>query len=454
MRAVANILLLADTGHVATAVSDHIQAIVQDSPFNWVVENPLLCKVLHKIDLSQFDAIGIHYSLRPHLNYYLPAPLKKAIAQFKGSKFIFLQDEHRYGNDTIATLKSLQIDLMFTLVTPPYYEKAYPSAQLPNLKKITVLTAYAPSSLKDTNPIPMRNRTLDIFYRSREVPYWLGELAHEKIKIADGIQQRASQYQLNIDVSVKESDRIYGEQWIQKICSSRAVLGTESGTSIWDATGEIEDEVKKFLNKNPKASFEETQKIILQPYEGKIYYATLSPRVFEAAALRTAMILFPGYYNGIMEANVHYIPLNKDFSNFAEVVEKLKDDNYLEMMIERTYQDLIASGRYDQSLLAKTVTEQLSLLLAKTSPFHCTSSRGLSAGSMSLQEKLNSLKKKYRFRNFIYCSIAETNFIIANFFMLLFDKQYTGRDKAKTLWNGAKRYLTYITTRVFRQNSI
>jgi hypothetical protein len=439
----SNILLLADTGHVASAVSDHIRAITQNSPFHWVVENPLLQKTLHKVDLASFDAIGIHYSLKAHLNYYLPTKLRHAIQHFNGVKFMFLQDEHRFGDSNIATLQTLNIHLLFTLVTPPYYENAYPAAQLPHLKKVTVLTAYAPSSLKTIAPIPIADRTLDIFYRSREFPFWLGELAQERIIIADEVQQRAKAFNLRTNISVKETDRIYGNAWIQTVRSSRAVLGTESGASVWDKTGNIEQEVKAYLQKNPNAPFKVVQIAVLQPYEGKIFYATISPRVFEAAALRTAMILFPGYYNGILLPDVHYIPLNKDFSNFDDVVKKLKNDSYLENMVEKTYQDLIASGQYDQSLLASTVTDELALLLAtpareslKKETFH------------DVQSKIDVIKKRYRYRNIFYCFLAESQFIVTTFLALVFDKQHTGKDKVDVLWHGAKRYITYITARV------
>ena len=53
---------------------------------------------------------------------------------------------------------------------------------------------------------------------------------------------------------------------------------------------------------------------LLAQYDGKgVYYLTMSPRVFEAAAVRSCQILFEGRYSGILEPMVHYIPLKKDF---------------------------------------------------------------------------------------------------------------------------------------------
>jgi hypothetical protein len=72
----------------------------------------------------------------------------------------------------------------------------------------------------------------------------------------------------------------------------------------------------------------------------------ISPRVFEAIALRTALVLFPGEYAGALEPERHYIPLQKDFSNFAEVVERLRDTAALERLTGVAFDEIIGSERY------------------------------------------------------------------------------------------------------------
>ena len=68
------------------------------------------------------------------------------------------------------------------------------------------------------------------------------------------------------------------------------------------------------------------------------------------------MVLFPGEYAGILEPWKHYIPLAKDFSNFAEVAAKIKDDDYLQAVVDRNYNDLIASGKYSYQTLSRSST--------------------------------------------------------------------------------------------------
>ena len=100
------ILFLADTTHPAQAVHDHIQAVTSAEQFNWHVINPLVIKVIDKLDLSCFDAIGLHYSVKLYTNYYLSAQLKRKIADYAGIKFLFLQDEYQRVNQMQARLRS------------------------------------------------------------------------------------------------------------------------------------------------------------------------------------------------------------------------------------------------------------------------------------------------------------------------------------------------------------
>src|SRR3989338_4677851 len=72
----------------------------------------------------------------------------------------------------------------------------------------------------------------------------------------------------------------------------------------------------------------------------------ISPRCFEAIALKTAMILYEGEYSGILKPWRHFIPLRKDFSNIKDVVLHLKDTGRLQEMADRTYQEIALNPLY------------------------------------------------------------------------------------------------------------
>ena len=91
------------------------------------------------------------------------------------------------------------------------------------------MAGYAPKPLPNPVFVPLSERPLDLFYRSRVCPLCAGRLGYEKSLIAKEIASRAPAYGLKVDVSVREEDRIYGANWIKALSSCRATLGSESG---------------------------------------------------------------------------------------------------------------------------------------------------------------------------------------------------------------------------------
>jgi hypothetical protein len=124
------------------------------------------------------------------------------------------------------------------------------------------------------------------------------------------------------------------------------MLGVESGSSVFDFDGSLQRKVDDYVAKHPDASFEEVQRMFLAPYEGRIRQNQISPRCFEAAALRTAMVLYEGEYSGILQPGRHFVPLRKDFANFPEVVERLRDTAGLQRIVDCTYEEVARNEAY------------------------------------------------------------------------------------------------------------
>lgn len=438
-----NILLLANNRHITGAVIDHIQAITSSTEHQWFIENPLICKTLHKIDLTIFDAIGFHYSIRPHLPYYVSNALYKKIKAYQGFKFQFIQDEYKHVNLTKHTILDLGIQLLFTLVKPSLIETAYPASELPHTKKITILTGYTPKHLESIESPLIKDRPIDIFYRSRHYDFWLGKLSQERNIIAKETILRSKQYGLSIDISLSEDERVYGTHWYDKHRQSKAVLATESGASIWDFTGQIERQVKCLLRNNPHLNFDDVYKNILVKHEGNIMYNACSPRIFEAIALRTALVMFPGEYSNVCEPDKHYISLEKDFSNFPDVVKKLKDNDYLQSLVDFAHEDIIASGRFAQSELTNLVNNEIKLSLEDR--FKNADLHPLCPNIISNTIKENT--SKHKLLNTFYISMSELVFSFQNVISILYDPRYTFQQKWCHLIKGINRYFTYVIPR-------
>jgi len=340
------VLLLADDAHAAGTLIDHIQAFDTHSRHRWHVANPVGRRYVEWLDFGRFDAIAIHYSVCVLFDHYVSSRLREKIARFPGPKIQFIQDEYRWVRRISDVIANLGVDTLFSLVNPDLLDRAYSHPRLAKVRKVSTLAGFVSEKLATRSVPRITERRVDIAYRGRRLPYWMGTLSQDKIRIATGVLAKASEYGLAVDISVEESARLYGKSWLDFLSSAKAVLGTEGGASIWDSDGKAEAAARQYLESRPHASFEEVHDAVLVGYEGDLLYNTMSPRLFEAIALRTALVMFPGWYDGIVEADRHYIPLEKDFSNFPDVVQKLSDDQYLQALVDRTFEDVVQSRRY------------------------------------------------------------------------------------------------------------
>ncbi|GGI80151.1 hypothetical protein [Legionella impletisoli] len=436
-----NILFLADTAHHTSAVTDHITAITSSKSIHWHVLNPLINRTIDKLDLSNFDAIGIHYSIKPYNNYYLSVALKQKISNYTGVKFLFLQDEYQKVNLVQDYLFELGFHLLFTLVNPKIMDLAYPDPRLSSLKKVTVLTGYVQEYMKHIDAPLVKDRPIDVSYRGRRCEFWLGKLAYEKEWIANEFKRRVGVRQLTLDISIDEADRVYGEAWLQLLKNSKAVLGTESGSSIWDFDDSIRKLTNRYLKKIRTENFDLVYENVLKPYDGNILYNAVSPRVFEAAATRTPMIMFPGEYSGVCKPGEHYIVLEKDFSNLEDVLEKISDNDYLQELADRTYSDLIESDLYSQYAFSQLVEREILSLVKQ--PNHHKEVPDISA-------EIDKTLKQYRQLNRMRCFYTELGFIVVNFIQLLFDPKYPFIKKLQVLIKSLNRYLAYLLPRLLK----
>lgn len=344
----------------AATVTEYLDALHRFSKHR-VFEVSMLNHFPAKLDLGRFDAVIIHYSLSigPLINHYLGPHLIARLKQYRGLKAAFLQDEYREIETYWRHCNELGLDVLFSCVPDDEISKVYPADKVPGLRVVNVLTGYVPEALMNYPSPPIAERRIDVGYRSRKMPYWLGRLGYEKTFISEEFARRCAPHGMRLDLSTEEGERLYGEAWTQFIASCRAVIGAESGASIIDFDGQLERRVDDYCARNPKAGFEQVFDLFLAPYEGSLRLNQISPRCFEAAALRTPMILFEGDYSGILERNRHFIPLKKDFSNFEEVLHKLSDDDELQAMADRTYAEVAANPHYQYSAFIEIVDRVL-----------------------------------------------------------------------------------------------
>lgn len=349
LRPALNVLMLYDdrSAHVST-VAEHLEGFRRHSRhrFFFLPATEFVGLADAKdaaLDLSFYDALIIHYSVRVSVRGHLSSGIAAAVAAYRGPKLLFVQDEYDTVETTRRWMERLGIDALFTTVPPEGLDFVYPRARFAKVDFIPTLTGYVPEDPSiDAFARPMAERELRIAYRGRSLSHHYGALAREKYSIGVDVRRLAEARGLAVDIEVDEGRRIYGSDWYRFIGSARATLGTESGSNVFDIDGTL----AKLADEHKDLRYEAFTERYLREHEGLVRMNQVSPKIFEAIRLRTALVLFEGDYSGVVRAGEHYIPLAKDYSNIDEVFARLEDVAFLETMTRRAYDDVIATGRY------------------------------------------------------------------------------------------------------------
>lgn len=351
-----SVLLICDKfRHGAYTIHDHIQAIANSKHRPYVLDTRP--DFPNWVNINSYDVLIIHYTHVMCYESYISSEMRRAIKNFSGLKICFIQDEYRFVNDTVNIIKFLDIHVVFTCIQNSEIEKVYSPQILKSVRFVNVLTGYTPSYLLKMKTPPYESRPIDVCYRGREIPAWLGELGQEKMNIAKQFLKDAQRYQLKTDIEYHENARLYRNKWIQFLSNSKACLGVESGASVFDFDSQIERKVRAHLEKDPGASFKTLQSLYFKDHEGRIKLNQISPRCFEAAALKTLMILYEGEYSKILVPWRHYVPLKKDHSNMRDVVEAMRDASLAKKIISQAYQEISLNPCYSYIQLTKVLDE-------------------------------------------------------------------------------------------------
>lgn len=352
----------------AATVLDHIEAIRRWSRYD-VFVLPNFGDLPDELDLAAFDGLVVHYNVVMSNPEYLSPLARWRISQFDGVKGAFIQDEYRFVNRTTRALRTLGINVLFTCVPEDQVHLVYPAERLPDMRRsVTVLTGYVPEPLLSQPIRPYHERVVDVSYRGRRLPAWMGRLAQEKSAIADRFAADAPAHGLAVDISCREEDRLYGQAWVDFLSRSKAMLGVESGAGVFDFDGSIEPTVNQYVADHPDASFEEVDHRFLTDVDGRIRLNQISPRCFEAAALGTLMVLYPGDYSGVLEPWRHYVLLEKDHSNMDEVVRAIRDPETWERITKQAREEVALNPKYGFRAMVEAVDDGLDLKVTPREP--------------------------------------------------------------------------------------
>lgn len=290
----------------------------------------------NEINIKNYDHIIYFYDINYHLLNKTPVFLLN-ILRDKNNIFI-CQDEYLNTDIKSKILKEFNSKICFVNVN----EKDAPLIfNNKNTKFINVLPGYIPNI--NYERISIYKRTTDIFYRATPLGYIFGDLGQEKVNIGKVMKKYGLQNNLIVNIEWEMDKKIYGEEWYDRLLNSKTTLATECGCKVFNQKPR-NIEIQKILEKNSEYTYEQAKKDFkIEPvYES----CQVSPKMFEAIKLGTVLIMYEGEYKGIFKPNIHYIELKKDHSNIEDVIEKIKDDEYLQQMANVAYTDIVENSNY------------------------------------------------------------------------------------------------------------
>tara|TARA_B110000046_G_C13021937_1_gene411717 strand:+ start:703 stop:1980 length:1278 start_codon:yes stop_codon:yes gene_type:complete len=318
-------------------------------------------------------------------------------------KCIMPQDEWIHTDVLNDFIQAIDINVIFTVAPESEWNKIYNTNKAGELKFLQILTGYIPNRLlKKSEQFKHVEKVYDIGYRAFRSPPWLGRRGYLKTKVADVFLANSKGLKLNISINGK--DTILGDKWYDFLASCKYFIGVEGGSTVLDPKGEIWAKGIAFEKENPNASFEDFEENCFKGLDETLNLIVISPRHLEACLTRTCQVLINGDYNGILQPDIHYISLNKDFSNLDEVLEKIKDDKLRNEIVENASNDLVSNGKY-------TYKDQAITLI-----------------TFLLNEFNLNLKKRWDFKIKFFLLINRIHEVLRW-------KQYAGWNHSKGFWN-------------------
>jgi hypothetical protein len=265
------------------------------------------------------------------------------------------QDDFLRSDLVADVMEELGVDHVFTPVPPSEHEKVYGRMDLDRVRFHVALTGYLDdeevarmvriADEVDSDPTHP-GRDIDVGYRAWHAAKWLGRHGQLKTEIARVFAEQGPQHGLNVDISTRDEDTLYGDDRSRFQARSKYTIGVEGGASILDRDGSLRVQVYEYELDHPDATFAEVEAACFPGRDGELKLFAISPRHLEACVSRTCQVLVRGDYNGVLEADRHYIPLEPDFSNLDEVLETLRRDDRREAITQAAFADVVEGGQW------------------------------------------------------------------------------------------------------------
>ena len=355
------VLLVFPLDNLSTTTSDHINALKK-----YVRGEITVCAIRRgeiPIDLRSFDTLIIHHSavIYPYRNMHVgfSDEALKALKRFPGIKLAFAQDEYRSVAERRSFFNDIEINHLFSLSSPSGYEVIYGPPKDRTYSISTVLPGYISNHMMQWNSSSFKERPIDVGYRGRILPEWMGDVSNLKSGIVDLIEREIQSRKISVstDLSVSERDRFYGNSWKKFLNSTKSQIVTSSGSSMLDIDG-------RFV----ESHFGKARITINTEAPIRFDHHAMSPRILDYAVSGNLIIRIHGHdYGGVLNEE-NSIRLYEDASNFEDVISQInQEDKYLSL-INSSKKNIVFNENFHFSTLGNEVNKQLGMFVKTNKP--------------------------------------------------------------------------------------
>jgi len=304
---------------------------------------------------GRYDAVVLLHSVYSN-SCHLSERLVETLHKSSKPKAVFMGNEYKLMPEKLKLWEKIGVSLLVSQSDSPEIHSLY-------RQRLGCSVISMPNTGLDTElfhpAVPYSERPVDIGFRGRNGPFYLGH--NERQEIVDYFLEHGPSAGLTLDISMDPQKLLTEKAWAEFLNRCKGQLGVEAGTSYFELTDEIRRRVNEYTGRNPQATFQDVFERFFAHYPNPLSGRMIASRHIEAAGTKTVQILFEGHYNGYLKPDLHYIPLKKDFSNFAEAIEKFRDREHCRRLTENAY-DLVLGELTIEKLLERFYQALLPLL--------------------------------------------------------------------------------------------
>lgn len=369
-----NILVLhrlGDPSRHLEFLREHVYALQTSHPEHTYVYHDVSLPVPGYIKEAPFEAIILDVTLlcaRWDSSRFFDRVMQDCdfVRESRAVKLAFPQDEYDCNEILDEWMVDWDVDIVFSVIASNW-DVLYP--QFHRRGRIELgFTGYVDDALLELDPRPFAERSIDVGYRARKLLPYFGRIGQIKWTIGRDVERLAQAAGLRTDIRLGESGTLFGRAWRDFLNDSKFTLGANSGSSMLDPRGEIQERVRKYVLDHPNASFTEVEHECFPGVDMKYQFTAISPRVLEAGVLGSCQVLVEGDYSGIVKPWEHYIPIKPDASDFDRVLAAMQDAELVDRLIHNCRQTILERTELRQSHQSNTVIDAIRAVAQEKRP--------------------------------------------------------------------------------------